>query len=240
MNAYLMSAGMAVRLRPLTEKFPKCLLRVGGVEMLDLWITACLRANIFDAIYINVHHCPERVRAWLEKYKNTASKSYPSAEKSIRIIDETSGLLGTAGTLYWHGDHQRDFFMAYTDTYSRKIFESLREMAWDWHDNPDNPLAGLVTFNLPADGSAGAIETDFMGTVKRFTEKADSGLIGWAGMMFARGAFIDEILPKDRDLARDVFPRLCDRMRVIAHIAAYDIGRGVEEYQYIKSGLDNA
>lgn len=237
MNAYLMAAGIATRLRPITEHYPKCLLPVrGGSPILEHWICACLSAKTFDNIFINVHHCASTVEDWLTEFRARAARLYgKKAAYSVRTIDETAGLLGTAGTLFWHADTTEDFFLAYADTYSATVFHSLKKMAKDWSDNPDNPLAGLITFNLPTDGSAGAIESDFMGTVKSFHEKGREGLVGWAGMMFARKDFTSNILKTDKDLARDVFPRLCGRIRVLAHVEAYDIGRGVEKYEHIKS-----
>lgn len=231
-----MAAGLATRLRPVTEKFPKCLLQVQGFPMLQHWLSACLAVEAFENIFVNIHHCPDIMEGWLEKYRMRAVRSFgKNAPKRIRTIDETSCLLGTAGTLFWHADPTEDFFMAYTDTYSAAVFRDLGRMAKNWKDNPDNPLAGLITFNLPKDGSAGAIEADFMGNVQAFTEKSGDSLMGWAGMMFARKDFSDNLLKTDRDLARDVFPRLCGRIRVLAHVEAYDMGRGVEEYEHLKS-----
>ena len=233
MNAYLMAAGVATRLRPVTEKYPKCLLMVNETEMLDYWLTACLHSKIFNNIFVNVHHCSDIVYDWIKKYKKRISRIFGSESAAkIKIIDETSALLGTAGTLYWHGDPDKDFFLAYVDTYSHAVFNDLWKMVKNWHDNPENPLAGLLTFNLPNDGSAGVIESDFMGTINSFSEKKGTGLSGWAGMMFARGDFINEIRQEDKDLGRDVFPRLCGKIRVLAHIDAYDIGRGIDEYEH--------
>lgn len=236
MNAYLMAAGIATRLRPITEKYPKCLLEVSGISMLDYWLTACLNTNLkvkkFENIFVNVHHCSKTVEIWLSKYKMRAAKHYgQDAVDIIKIIDETSKLLGTAGTLFWHGDSDQDFFLAYVDTYSNAVFKDLPRMVKNWCDNPDNPLAGLITFNLPQDGSAGAIEIDFLGTVKSFNEKDKNGLVGWAGMMFAKGEFINQITREDTDLARHVLPKLCGKIRVLGHVAAYDIGRGLDEYE---------
>lgn len=236
MNAYLFAAGVAMRLRPITEKYPKCLLTVNGVEMLDYWIGSCLQAQAFEKIFVNVHHCPEIMESWIAKYKKRAAKSFGAdAARGITLIDETSKLLGTAGTLFWHGDADKDFFSVYTDTYSHAVFRDLGKMTRNWKDNPDNPLAGLITFNLPPDGSAGAVEADFMGGIKSFTEKKGEGLVGWAGMMFAKGSFINEIKREDKDLAWDVLPRLCGKIRVLAHVDAYDIGRGLEEYEHANS-----
>lgn len=168
MNAFLMSAGLAVRLRPITEKYPKCLLRVAGSPILEHWLTAIIKTKEFDKIYVNVHHCAFQVEAWLKDYSKLID--FP-----IEIIDERSKLLGTAGTLFWHADPTEDFMVLYTDTYSNGFTKKMKDVARFWKDNPDKPLAGLITFELPEDGSAGAIETDFMGNITGFSEKNAGG-----------------------------------------------------------------
>ena len=225
MNAYLMSAGCAMRLRPVTEKIAKCLLPIGGVPILDHWLTAIIGSGQFENIYVNVHHCAEQVESWVGRFSELS-------RHPIQIIDEREKLLGTAGTLFWHGDSSQDFMLVYTDTYSRDFIRGLRNIAEFWKLNPDKPLAGLVTMNLPQDGSAAAIETDFMGNVLSFKEKSmtSGAVIGWAGIMFGRRDFFDQISREDFDLARNVLPRLCGRIRVISHVDAYDIGRSLDKY----------
>lgn len=222
-----MAAGLATRLRPMTEVYPKCLLTIAGAPMLQHWIGAIARSRMFDQTFVNVHHCPETVLAWLEKHeKITGHKA--------TVIDERTGLLGTAGTLFWHSDTEDDAFVAYADTYSREFFEALERIAMLWHWDENRPDVGLVTFNLPEDQSAGAIETDGHGRVTAFREKSGEGLVAWAGMAFIRKEVLKELKESDRDLARDVFPRLCGRMRVIAHVEAFDIGKGVDIYDDLK------
>jgi NDP-sugar pyrophosphorylase family protein len=229
-----MSAGLATRLRPITSQFPKCLLTVKGTAMLDMWITACIRSMSFERVFVNIHHCPDIVIQWLEKYKRRCHKTFGKKNvEKICVIDETTKLLGTAGTLFWHGDTAQDFFMAYTDTFCYELFARLDMSCRIWSENPADALAGLVTFDLPKDRSAGSIEVDGMRVIRDFSEKGKHGLVGWAGMMFGRKEFFNELRQEDFDLARDVFPRLCGRMVALQHVAAYDIGRGIEEYEQL-------
>lgn len=233
-----MSAGLATRLRPITEEFPKCLLSVNGNQMLDLWLTSCLRAECFDTINVNVHHCPNIVTGWLKTWKEKAIKIFgKKASDSVIVIDETTKLLGTAGTLFWHGDTSKSIFMAYTDTYSKEMFLGIGKMAKRWKDNPDNAIAGLITFNVPPDRSAGSMEVDKLRMIQSFKEKDGTGIVGWAGMMFARKEFYNELTRHDFDLARDVFPRLNGRMLAFEHVSAYDIGRGIEEYEHLNASV---
>lgn len=231
-----MSAGLATRMRPLTTEFPKCLLRVKGTEMLDMWLSACVKAEAFERVFVNVHHCPQMVFEWLTKWKRLASKKFGrKSAAAVETIDETTKLLGTAGTLFWHGDTAQDFFLAYTDTYSQEMMRKLPVFAGMWADNPDKALAGLVTFNPPADGSCGMMEVDRFRTITNFVEKGGDGIVGWAGMMFGKPEFYDQIRREDFDLARDVFPRLSGKLIAFQHVDAYDIGRGIEEYEHFNA-----
>jgi len=228
MNAYLFSAGPAMRLRPLTESIPKCLLPVRGALMIEHWLNAVFSSHEFDSVFINVHHCAEKLIRWVNIHsKHTGRK--------IFIIDESSRLLGTAGTLFRHGDDSDDFMAAYTDTYSDQLFNGLKYLSMAWKDNPDKPLVGLVGFPSPDDRSAGIMETDFTGTVIDFREKKERGknYIAWAGTAFFRKDFISQLRQEDIDLARDVFPRLCGKMAVVANINAVDIGKDIASYERI-------
>src|SRR3990167_259202 len=219
MNAYIMAAGLATRLRPKTEKIPKCLLPVGSKPILEHWLNAIFETEEFDRIFINVYHCADAVKLWIDSYEK-------KTREHINIIDESSLLLGTAGTLFWHGYTGEDFMCVYSDTISYDFFSSMKDLSSFWKQNPDKPLAGIITFPMPDDLSAGRVEIDSMGYVTNFSEKTGDGIAAWAGMMFGRGDFFDHIKHDDKDLARDVFPRILGQIRVLAHVEAYDIGRG--------------
>ena len=84
------------------------------------------------------------------------------------------------------------------------------------------------------DASAGGIILDENGDLLSFQEKLEIGAIAWAGVMFARKEFLGYLKREDKDLARDVFPRMRGMMRIVDHVDAYDIGRGVEHYEWFK------
>ena len=232
MNAYLLAAGNGSRLGKLTLDTPKCLLPVGGKPILEWWLDAVFATEEFRKVYVNAHHLADHVERWIWRY----------AEKNdvrVEIIDERSGLLGTGGTLFWHGDSSDEFMAVYTDTFSRRAMGKLFEILDIWWTEPDETLAGLLAFDSPKDGSSGSIQTNKDGEVVEFREKADrEDAWSWAGVMFGRKEFFSHIRQGDIDLARDVFPRLNGRMRVLAKVDAYDIGRGAEHYERFNREFD--
>lgn len=232
MIAMLMAAGNGMRLRPITDNVQKCLLPVMGVPMLEWWLNASFESGAFEKVYVNVHYMAEDVMKWLKRYEERTGRR-------VSLIDERNALLGTAKTiraLQW-AESGSDFMVAYTDTYSEHVLENLRFYADLWSGQRAEVMAGLISFNPPNDGSASAIALDSIGRVVDFKEKADHGDVSWMGTMFGRPEFFEKIVFEDKDLAKDVFPRMAASMRVIAHVEAYDIGRGVEQYERIKNGF---
>lgn len=224
-NAYLMAAGDALRLRPLTNDFPKCLLPVHGKPMLEWWLDAMFECDVFDRVSVNLHHCAKRVDGWLASYMIRKNRI-------VETIDESGRLLGTAGTLHWHGDEDSEFVVAYVDTFSEFVFfkRGLADLIHRWRQQPEEILAGILCMALQNDSSGAAVRIDKFMNVVGFEEKSSRGDLTWAGVMIARPEFYNYIQDGDMDIARDVLPRLTGKIRVLNHIDAYDIGRGPEHY----------
>ena len=64
MTGVILAAGMAKRLRPLTDNCPKCLLRVGGRTLLQRTVDAMVAAGIDELVVVTGYH-EEMVRAFL-------------------------------------------------------------------------------------------------------------------------------------------------------------------------------
>lgn len=224
MNAYLMAAGNGMRLRPLTNDIQKCMLPIGGKPILEWWLDACFDSECFEEISVNIHHMAPQVGAWLTIYSEAKNRR-------VNILDEREALLGTAGTIFKHGDRSTDFMMAYTDTFSMDFFCRLPRIMDDWSRLSKAIMVGLVTFTPPGDGSTGNLAIDKDDIVTSFSEKTTNKGLAWAGMMVARRGFYNFMEKGDRDMAKDVLPRVVGRMVAIDHVTAYDIGRGVEYYE---------
>ncbi len=109
MKGMVLAAGLGSRLRPLTDKTPKPLLRIGNYRMLDLTIDYLVKHGVTDII-INVHHLADQLMEYV------AEKRW--AGYRIEISDETKGLLNTGGGLVKAADFFRgenDFVLMASD-----------------------------------------------------------------------------------------------------------------------------
>ena len=88
MKAFILAAGHGTRLRPLTDHTPKCLLPVGGVPLLELWLELC-RLYAIDEVLINLYVHASSVGDYLIHHQHGVR---------IRIMEEPQ-LLGSAGTV---------------------------------------------------------------------------------------------------------------------------------------------
>jgi mannose-1-phosphate guanylyltransferase len=92
----LLAAGLGTRLRPITNRVPKCLVEINGRPLLDYWIELLSNAGITD-ILINLHYFPDMVRSYV------LNCAYPV---NITTVLEDK-LLCTGGTLL----RNRAFFL---------------------------------------------------------------------------------------------------------------------------------
>ena len=65
-RALLLSAGLGTRLKPLTDKWPKCLMPIGGRPLLEYWLQALCDLEI-NKVIVNTHHHSELVSAFLDR-----------------------------------------------------------------------------------------------------------------------------------------------------------------------------
>ena len=89
-KAFLLSAGLGSRLRPLTDVTPKCLVDVGNQPVLGRWLTSLAHINCSSAL-INTHYLHQQV----EEYLDSTCHMYDFEISSTYESD----LLGTAGSL---------------------------------------------------------------------------------------------------------------------------------------------
>src|SRR5690242_11100658 len=85
-RAMVLAAGIGVRMRPLTDRMPKPLVRVGGRALIDHVLDRLADAGVERAV-VNVHHLADQIERHLA----------PRRRPQITISDERGELLGTGG-----------------------------------------------------------------------------------------------------------------------------------------------
>src|SRR3979490_3416090 len=87
-KAMVLAAGLGVRMRPLTAKMPKPLVRVAGQPLLGHVLDKPGKAGVGEAV-VNVHYLPDQI------IEHTRARSRPR----VIISDERDQALGTGGAV---------------------------------------------------------------------------------------------------------------------------------------------
>jgi mannose-1-phosphate guanylyltransferase len=214
-KAFLLAAGLGTRLRPITDRTPKCLLRIGERTLLDIWLDALAGVGV-DEVLLNTHHLAGLVAAHV-----AARPGGPV----VRLSHEPE-LLGSAGTLAANRDFVagEDMFLAINADNLTDFDLGLLVKEHRAHD----AIATLTLFHAPDPRACGIVEVTG-GRMTGFVEKpADPpGDLANAGVYAFSPAVLDLIdEPLPRDIGFDLLPRLVGRARAIDMGGAYFIDIG--------------
>ena len=86
-TAFILGAGLGMRLRPLTEHCPKPLLPVGGRPVITYAMDHLIEAGV-DHFIVNTHHCPE---AYGEEFPDGTWRGLPVTFRHEPILLDTAG-----------------------------------------------------------------------------------------------------------------------------------------------------
>ncbi|WP_025900149.1 nucleotidyltransferase family protein [Sneathiella glossodoripedis] len=218
MEALLLSAGLGTRLRPLTDKLPKCLMPIWGRPIIGIWLEM-LRRTTVKTVFINLHHLAPMVREYIE------SSPY---KDMVYFLDEPL-LLGTAGTIsrFRSAFNSEDLLVAHADNLS--IF-SLENFQNTYLKRAKDVDITMMTFTTETPESCGIIERDSSGRVIKFIEKPKQfiGNLANGAVYIMHLPTILEFLdqrPTASDLSTEVLPHFVNRMNCF-HNSVYhqDIG----------------
>ena len=204
-KALLLAGGLGTRLRPLTDKIPKCLVSIGERPLLDYWIDRLADAGVREA-RINTHALPDQVRAYISRI---------NSEERIRLVESYEPvLLGSAGTVTANADladTADQIVIIYTDNLSDIDLRPLLA----FHESHPDPFTMLL-FHASNPRACGIAEIDHEGRIVSYSEKPEhprSDLAN-AGLYVMDAAAYREIAAMDVfDLGFDVIPRFVGRMR---------------------------
>jgi MurNAc alpha-1-phosphate uridylyltransferase len=85
-SAMVLAAGVGVRMRPLTDRMPKPLVKVGGRALIDYVLDRVAEAGVERAV-VNVHHFADQIE------RHLVGRQRPH----VVVSDERAGLLDTGG-----------------------------------------------------------------------------------------------------------------------------------------------
>lgn len=215
MKAFLLAAGLGTRLRPLTDHTPKCLLRIDGVPLLDIWLDALGRIGVSEVL-VNTHHLADQV------HNHVTARPAPPA---VRLIEEPE-LLGSAGTLRANRDFVADEEMFLTVNADNLTDFDLGVLV-DAH-RAGGAIATLSLFHAARPSECGIVEVN-NGVVVGYVEKPTdpSSDLANAGIYAFHPSVLDEIAgPTPKDIGYDLLPLLVGRARAVNLEGCYfvDIG----------------
>ena len=197
MRAILLAAGYGTRLRPLTEKIPKCLVPIHGKPLIDYWFENLL-LNGIEEIVINTHYLATIVEQYVAK----------SIWKSRVKVAYEQNLLGTGGTLV----HNRDYFqgasflVAHADNLT--IF-NVPNFIRAHEERPSGTELTMMLFESDNPQSCGVVELNDLGVVINFHEKIASppGNLANAAVYIIEPSVLDN-MSKKKHLQDDISTQL--------------------------------
>jgi len=207
MKAMVLAAGTGTRLRPLTDKCPKCMMPLAGKPLID-WQLRWLQLNGITSCMINLHYFPDMVRNYAGdglRYGMDIHYSYESV------------LLGTAGAVKKVADFFREepFYVIYSDNFSlwelRKLKQSY-DAILSANSNIGTGEAAIIAVHWREDvASSGVVEISVGNQIVRYTEKPQKGSVAGnyvnAGFYYLNPDVFDYI-PDGQffDFSYNVFP----------------------------------
>lgn len=201
----LLAAGKGSRLRPLTNSWPKCLMPVHGVPILEYWLDLIHSLGIQDVL-VNLHHLAPEVEAFLLRRKFKDWVKYVYEEE----------LFGTAGTLrknfkFFSGS---TILLVHADNWCQCNFNDF--INYHFYNRPKKCPITMMTFDSLNPQSCGIVNIDSDGIVKAFYEKVENppGRIA-NGAVYLLEPEVMDLLCEDNsifDFSTHVIPKYINRI----------------------------
>ncbi len=219
LKAILLSAGFGTRLRPLTENIPKCLIKVKGKPLLDIWLSKLEKLGC-DEVLINTHYLSEKV----EKFISLREKS-----KMKIILTYENEILGTAGTLKENISFFDDSvgLLIHADNYTE---DDLSSFLKSHKSKPKGCLISMLTFDTDKPSTCGIVKVNEENIVEAFYEKKEANYGNLAnGAVYAFEKefldFVEQLSSNENDFSTQIIPKLIGRIYTCKTLNEYiDIG----------------
>ena len=198
-KAMVLAAGQGTRLRPFTERVPKCMIPLAGKPLLEHTIAWLRKYGVTDLI-INLHHLPHTVMDYFGEGQKWGVKITYSVEK------EALGTAGGVKNVAWFFDGP--FFVWYGDNLSTCRLDRL----WGFH-RAKGGIATIALHYREDPMQSGIVSLDEDDRIVRFLEKPQPNQVfsHWvsAGILVLEPEVLEAIPTEGApDFGRDVFPTL--------------------------------
>lgn len=227
MKALLLAAGLGVRLKPVTDVIPKCLVPINGKPLLNYWLENLSAAGV-NRFIINTSYLAEQVNEYI------SSSIYHDA---VTLVYEEE-LLDTGGTLLANKALLNDapFFLVHADNLS---FCNFKDFIDNHYDRPNGCMMTMMLFKCSQPKQCGIVEIDNSGVVQKFFEKVQnppSNMANGAVYICEPSIFkiMDELDKVKISFSDDVIPKLLGKIytykndiyhRDIGNIEAYALSQ---------------
>jgi len=205
MKAFLLAAGYGTRLRPMTDRVPKCLIPVRGRPLMAWWLDL-FRMHGVSEVLVNTHHLPEQVRDFIQEHNSGSS--------GVCVTEFFEpDLLGSGGTVAANRAFigtDESFLICYADNLTNIDLSALMR----FHGAHGGVLS-MALFRTQTPKQCGIAELDEAGRITGFVEKPSfpTGNLANAGIYAADRSLFDDLPDSGfADFGKDVLPRLAGRM----------------------------
>ena len=204
-TSIILAAGLGTRLRPLTDRIPKCLVPILGRPLLDYWVDQLSEAGVREA-RVNTHAHAERMRDFIAEVNRSGR---------LRLGESFEpSLLGSAGTIAANADladDADDVIIASADNFSQVDLGRLLA----FHRGHGDPFT-ILLFHAPNPSACGIAELDAESRVVAFFDKPKeprSDLANGGVYVVTADAYREIASMKAFDIGFEVLPRFVGRMR---------------------------
>lgn len=204
MKAFLLAAGYGRRLKPITDRTPKCLVDINGQPLLAWWFKL-LKEHGIKEVLVNTHYLAEQVISFIETYNKTN-------ELQVIPVYEPQ-LLGSGGTVaanFGFVENEEDFLICYADNLTDL---NLRHL-WNYHKKNNGALT-LALFRTKSPQDCGIAVVNEQNGIVKFEEKPKSPVGNLAnGGVYVANKNIFDYFPQieNFDFGHDVLPLLLGKM----------------------------
>jgi mannose-1-phosphate guanylyltransferase len=215
MQGVVLAGGLGTRLRPMTERMPKCMAQIGGKPFL-FHVLSLLRQRGVHDIVVCIGYLGEQISDYFGDGR----------EFGVNILysQEREGLLGTGGALRLaEGLLGEEFLVINGDTYLDIDYELV------YQELAASKKRAVIVASRSIRGERSDLQIDDRLVVMRY-DKESNGFLGFvnAGVLALKRDVISGLPPgRPISLENDIFPGLIARGDMVAHVTEdvfYDIG----------------